>query len=98
MIPTSSGSNRGNPEEPVQPTWLFITVDQTKEKRLRFLDRLGASARSPGTCFITGGGSALRLGWRETTINIDLKFDPEPAGIFDAIPGLKRAWRINDDV
>ena len=61
-------------------------LNLTKEKLLRFLDRLGASAKSPGTCFITGGGSALLLGWRETTVDIDLKFDPEPAGVFDAIP------------
>jgi hypothetical protein len=67
----------------------------TKDKLLQFLERLGASARAPGTCFITGGGSALLLGWRDTTIDLDLKFDPEPAGVFDAIPGLKRALRIN---
>jgi hypothetical protein len=67
----------------------------TKEKLLKFLDRLGASASTPGACFITGGGTALLLGWRETTIDIDLKFDPEPAGVFDAIPELKRALHIN---
>src|SRR5262249_17772724 len=67
----------------------------TKDKLLRFLERLGASARTPGTCFITGGGSALLLGWRPTTIDIDLKFDPEPAGFFDAIRGLKRPLQIN---
>lgn len=67
----------------------------TKDKLLTFLDRLGASARTPGACFITGGGSALLLGWRDTTIDIDVKFDPEPAGVFDAIPGLKRALHIN---
>jgi len=67
----------------------------TKEKLLKFLERLGASARTPGTCYITGGGSALLLGWRDTTIDIDLKFDPEPAGVFDAIPGLKRVLQIN---
>lgn len=67
----------------------------TKEKLLTFLDRLGASARAPGTCFITGGGSALLLGWRDSTIDIDLKFDPEPPGVFDAIPGLKRSLHIN---
>ena len=67
----------------------------TKEKLLKFLDRLGASAKAPGTCFITGGGSALLLGWRETTIDVDLKFDPEPAGVFDAIPSLKRELQIN---
>ena len=67
----------------------------TKDKLLKFLDRLGASARTDGACFITGGASALLLGWRDTTIDIDLKFDPEPAGIFDAIPGLKRSLEIN---
>lgn len=67
----------------------------TKEKLLRFLDRLGARARTPGACFITGGGSALLVGWRETTIDLDLKFDPEPAGVFEAIPELKRELQIH---
>ena len=35
------------------------------------------------------------VGWRETTIDVDLKFDPEPAGVFEAIPALKRALHIN---
>ena len=67
----------------------------TKEKLLDFLGRLGASARNPGACFITGGSSAILLGWRETTIDVDLKFDPEPAGVFDAIPALKRSLHLN---
>jgi len=67
----------------------------TKAKLLEFLARLGASARTPGACFITGGGSAILLGWRETTIDVDLRFDPEPAGVFDAIPVLKRELSIN---
>jgi hypothetical protein len=67
----------------------------TKEKLLDFLARLGAGARSPGACFITGGGSAILLGWRETTIDVDLKFDPEPSGVFDAIPALKRELHLN---
>lgn len=67
----------------------------TKEKLLELLKRLGASAKNPGACFITGGSSALLVGWRETTIVVDLKFDPEPAGVFEAIPALKRALHIN---
>jgi len=67
----------------------------TKEKLLKFLDRLGASAKAAGTCFITGGASAVLLGWREATIDVDLKFDPEPAGVFEAIPALKRALQVN---
>lgn len=34
-------------------------------------------------------------GWRETTIDVDLKFDPEPAGVFEAIPRLKQELTIN---
>jgi hypothetical protein len=67
----------------------------TREKLLEFLARLGASARTPGACFITGGSSAILLGWRESTIEVDLKFDPEPAGVFDAMPALKKELCIN---
>jgi hypothetical protein len=67
----------------------------TKDRLLAFLDQLGASARTPGACFITGGGSALLMGWRDATIDVDLKFDPEPAGVFDAIAGLKRSLHIH---
>jgi hypothetical protein len=67
----------------------------TKAKLLLFLSRLGASAKNPGVCFLTGGSTALLLGWRETTIDVDLKFDPEPAGVFDAIPALKKELSIN---
>lgn len=67
----------------------------TAEKLRVFLKRLGESAQGPGACFITGGSSAILLGWRETTIDVDLKFDPEPEGVFDAIPALKRELSIN---
>ncbi len=60
-----------------------------------FLSRLGASAKTPGVCFITGGSSAILLGWRDTTIDVGLSFDPEPDGVFEAIPALKRALSIN---
>lgn len=67
----------------------------TKAKLLQFLERLGRAAQSPGRCFITGGGSALLLGWRESTIDLDLSFDPEPAEVFGAIPALKRELAIH---
>ena len=88
---------RGSLRDAENPLDYILAVAErlTKEKLLDFLVRLGASARTPGACFITGGGSAILLGWRETTIDVDLKFDPEPAGVFDAIPVLKRELSIN---
>jgi hypothetical protein len=74
-----------------------VTDDRllTVAKLQRFFELLGASAGGPGACFITGGSSAILLGWRDTTVDVDLKFDPEPAGVFDAIPRLKRELGIN---
>ena len=39
-------------------------------------------------------GSVL-LGWRESTRDVDLKFDPEPAGAFEAVRSLKDRLDIN---
>ena len=67
----------------------------TRQKLVEFLSKLGRSARSKGSCYLTGGASALLVGWRETTLDVDLKFDPEPLGVFDAIPELKKSLQIN---
>ena len=56
---------------------------------------LGRAARGPGTVFITGGGCSVLLGWRTNTVDIDVRFDPEPAGVFEAIPKLKRTLDVN---
>lgn len=66
----------------------------TPPKVQKFLERLGAHSRTPGNCHLLGG-CALLEGWRETTIDGDLKLDPEPAGVFEVMPHLKRELAIN---
>jgi hypothetical protein len=56
---------------------------------------LGRAVQSPGRVYFTGGASAVLLGWRESTLDIDLKPDPEPVGFFEALPQLKNAIDIN---
>ncbi len=56
---------------------------------------LAATAGSPGRVYFTGGATALLLGFREQTIDIDLKLDPEPQGVFEAIATLKDKLQIN---
>lgn len=56
---------------------------------------LGASVASEGRIFFTGGVSAVLLGWRETTLDVDLKADPEPVGFFESLPSLKEELDIN---
>lgn len=61
----------------------------------QFMQELAAAARGPGTIYFTGGATALLLGFRDQTIDIDLKLDPEPAGIFEAIAALKNRLELN---
>jgi len=53
-----------------------VTVERLKE----FMEELAASARSPGKIYLTGGATALLLGFRDQTIDVDLKLDAEPEG------------------
>lgn len=53
------------------------------------------AARSPGKVYFTGGATALLLGFRETTIDLDIKLDPEPKGAFEAIATLKNQLDLN---
>jgi hypothetical protein len=69
------------------------TVDRTKLER--FLAELGGRARGPGRVYLTGGATALLLGWRHSTVDVDLKLDPEPAGAFEAIAELKDELDVN---
>ncbi len=67
----------------------------TRESLQRFMEELAAAARTPGKVFFTGGATALLLGFREQTIDIDLRLDPEPQGVFEAIASLKNRLQVN---
>jgi hypothetical protein len=67
----------------------------TREKVEHLMTELGRAVKSSGNVYFTGGASAVLLGWRETTLDIDLKPDPEPQGFFEALPKLKNSIDIN---
>src|SRR6266849_1839566 len=67
----------------------------TIESLRQFMQELAAAARSPGKVYFTGGATALLLGFREQTIDIDIKLDPEPEGAFEAIAVLKNDLNLN---
>jgi len=66
-----------------------------RERLLRFMRDLGQRARTPGRVYLTGGASALLLEWRETTVDIDLKLEPETNEILRAFPELKEIFELN---
>ena len=61
----------------------------------QFMQEFAAAAKGPGKVYFTGGATALLLGFRDQTIDIDLKLDPEPAGAFEAIAELKNRLDLN---
>jgi len=68
-----------------------VTIETLKQ----FMQELAAAAQSPGKVYFTGGATALLLGFREQTIDIDIKMDPEPKGAFEAIAELKNRLDLN---
>jgi hypothetical protein len=69
------------------------SVDPQKIERL--MEVLGKQAQGTGRIYFTGGASALLIGWRQSTVDVDIRLDPEPAGIFQAIAQIKQELNIN---
>ncbi len=45
--------------------------------------------------YLTGGSTAVIEGWRETTVDVDLRFEPEADELLRAIPALKELLGVN---
>jgi hypothetical protein len=66
------------------------------EQRIRaFARELARVARSPVRVYLTGGSTAVLEGWRETTIDLDLRFEPEADELLRALPALKERLGLN---
>ena len=61
----------------------------------QLMEGLGRACRGSGRVYLVGGASAVLLGWRHMTVDVDLKLDPEPAGAFETIARLKGSLDIN---
>ena len=59
------------------------------------MEALGRRVQGPGRIYLVGGASAILLGWRDSTIDVDIKLEPEPRAIFEAIADLKEELDIN---
>lgn len=59
------------------------------------MEGIGRRAKGPGRIYLVGGSTAVLLGWREATVDVDIKLDPEPAAVFEAIAVLKDELDMN---
>lgn len=69
--------------------------EANRAKLDQFMRQLGERVQGEGTVYLVGGATALLFGWRDSTIDIVLKADPEPRGLFEAIATLKETLDIN---
>jgi hypothetical protein len=66
------------------------------EQRLRELARrLGQRAHTQTRVYLTGGASAVIEGWRASTVDVDLRFEPDSDELLRALPLLKETLEIN---
>lgn len=66
------------------------------EQRIRLLAReLGRVAREQTTLYLTGGSTAVLEGWRASTIDIDLRLEPESDALLRRLVELKDELAIS---
>lgn len=56
---------------------------------------LGRRSHHEVRVYFTGGTTAVLTGWRDSTIDVDLKFEPETDELFRALPEIKEQLQIN---
>lgn len=67
----------------------------TRERIERLMDRLGRAASVPVRVYLVGGASAVLVGWRLATIDVDLAMRPHDDALLRAIPAAKEDLDIN---
>jgi hypothetical protein len=68
------------------------------ERLRRFLTALGKEAHEETALYLTGGATAVLLGWRDSTVDADILIVPERDSLFRALPRLKEELQINVEI
>src|SRR5438445_5074736 len=67
----------------------------TTESLQFFMKALAAAAKASSRVYLVGGASSVLLGWRTSTIDIDLKIIPESDELLRSLPRLKEQLHLN---
>ena len=71
-----------------------MRAEATAERTLALLPELGR-ATSGARLYLTGGASAVLIGWRERTVDVDIRLDGDEDRLLRAISALKDRLDIN---
>lgn len=64
----------------------------------RFLAELARDADTETSVYLTGGATAVLLGWREATVDADVLIVPEADALYSALPRLKEELQLNVEI
>jgi hypothetical protein len=59
-----------------------------------FITALGREATNPTRLYFTGGATAVLLGWRASTIDVDIHILPEDDRLLRTLPELKESLEL----
>lgn len=59
------------------------------------MEALGKGVKEETQLYLTGGATAVFYGWRESTIDVDIRLVPERDELLRAIPSIKEALHVN---
>jgi hypothetical protein len=68
------------------------------ERLRRFLRELARAAEADAAVYLTGGATAVLLGWRDATVDADILIVPEHDALYRALPRLKEELRLNVEI
>ena len=71
-------------------------LDQMKLQS--FISEFLRESKGKGNIYLTGGACAVMYGWRSSTIDIDLKADPEPDSFYRILQELKNRLEVNLEI
>lgn len=67
----------------------------TAEGVEKFMKAIGRAAKKNARIYFVGGATAVLVGWRETTIDLDIKIVPDVDEILRTLPHLKEHLKLN---
>lgn len=67
----------------------------TQAKLKRFMEAVGRSVGRPARIYFVGGATAVLQGWRESTLDVDLKIEADADAVFAALPKIKEDLQVN---
>ncbi|NOT48196.1 MAG: hypothetical protein HOP17_10675 [Acidobacteria bacterium] len=66
-----------------------------QSKIVEFMRAFARNIASDVRVYFTGGATAVLMGWRDSTVDVDLRFDPELDELFRSIPRIKEELQVN---